>query len=440
MQPSGTHAAVLGAGIAGLLAARVLSEAYQAVTIVDRDELPPPAVPRRGVPQGRHGHALMPGGAVLLEQLCPGLTGQLLRAGAVSAEPLADYRFQVGGRQLRPVPIGARAVQATRPFLEAHLAQWVAALPNVAFAGGCDVTGLLDAGGRIAGVRILRRARGSAEETLAADLVVDATGRGSRAPAWLAALGYERPAEDRPRVDVSYASRLLRLPDGDAVIEKTVGIGPVPGRPRGMILVAVENGLRMLTVVGFGPAHRPPNDPGRLGAWTACFAPPDVQAAILAADPVGGVATYRYLTYQRRRYERMPRLPGGLLAVGDALCSFSPVYAQGMTVAAQQAVVLRGCLAAGAVNLPARFFRAAARTVDAPWRAATAADLALPEVDGPRPVPVRLLNRYVSRVLAAAERDDAVSRTFMRVTALLDPPSALLAPGTLRRVVRPWHS
>lgn len=439
MRQIGNHAVVLGAGMAGLLAARVLTEFYEQVTLVERDQLAGDA--RRGVPQGRHAHALMPRGTQILDELCPGLIGQLVEDGAVLAEPLADFRFRVGGHPLRQVPIGAFAVQASRPFLESHLRDRVRGLPGVGVVAGCDVVGLLagEAGGRITGVRIMRRAPGSAQEAIAADLVVDAMGRGGRTPAWLESLGYARPVEERPRIDLGYASRRLRFPASTG-IEKAVGTGPVPGLPRGLMLLAVEDGHRLLTLAGIGAAHRPPADPAGFLDFAATVAPPDVMDAIRAAEPAGEIATYRFPCYLRRRYERVRRLPAGLLVMGDALCSFNPIYAQGMTVAALQALTLRHCLARGEHRLARRFFRASARIVADPWRTAVNADLALPEVDGARPVSVRLLNGYVDRVLAAAERDDVTARQFMRVTGLLDAPTTLFRPGIVRRVLGPSTS
>ena len=204
------HAVVLGAGMAGLLAARALAEGYDRVTIVDRDRLPDHAAQRRGVPQGPHAHALLARGLQAMEELLPGLTADLIALGAPSGDALGNARLHFGGHLLRQAHTGLTVISVSRPFLEHHVRQRVRALPGVSFAPPSDVVGLAatpDAR-RIVGARILRRADGSAEETIDADLVVDATGRGSRTPVWMAALGYERPPEDR----VSDRSRLHHLP------------------------------------------------------------------------------------------------------------------------------------------------------------------------------------------------------------------------------------
>jgi 2-polyprenyl-6-methoxyphenol hydroxylase-like FAD-dependent oxidoreductase len=347
-----------------------------------------------------------------------------------------DIRAVIGGRRLLHTPIGAAAVQATRPFLERHVRERVETLSGVELLDGCDVVGLLadERGTDITGVRILRRAPGSAVEPVPAELVVDATGRGSRTPVWLEALGYERPAEDRPRVDLGYASRHLRLTPGTD-IEPSVMVGAVPGNARGMVLNAVEGGLRLLTLTGIGHANHPPADDEGFLAFAAAIAPPDVAAAIRAAEPTSEITRYRYPAYQRRHYRRLRRFPDGLLVVGDALCSFNPVYAQGMTVAAIEALELRRCLAGGRAGLARRYFPAVDRIVNRAWQMGLGSDLALPEVAGTRTLEIRLMNAYMARLLALAERDPVVARQFGRVVGMLDAPTALVRPAILRRVL-----
>jgi 2-polyprenyl-6-methoxyphenol hydroxylase-like FAD-dependent oxidoreductase len=434
--PRNGHAVVLGAGIAGLLAARVLTDSHDHVTVIERDRIPTADDPRRGVPQGGHTHGLMPRGAHAVDQLLPGILDELTRAGAVPVEPLVDIRAVIGGRRLLRTPIGAAAVQATRPFLERHVRERVRTLSGVELLAGCDVVGLLadGTGARITGVRVLRRDPGSAVESVPAELVVDATGRGSRTPVWLEALGFDRPAEDRPRVDLGYASRHLRLAPG-ADVEASVMVGAVPGNARGMAFNAVEGGLRLLTLAGIGRANHPPADDEGFLAFAAAVAPPDVAAAIRAAEPTSVITHYRFPAYQRRHYRRLRRFPDGLLVAGDALCSFNPIYAQGMTVAAVEALELRRCLADGRDGLARRYFAAVDRIVHRAWQMSLGSDLALPEVAGKRTLGIRLMNTYMARLLVLAERDPVVARQFGRVIGLLDAPTALTRPAILRRVL-----
>ncbi|MEJ3657932.1 hypothetical protein WEH80_33700 [Actinomycetes bacterium KLBMP 9759] len=430
------HAVVLGAGVAGLLAARVLAETHEAVTVIERDRIADSDAPRRGVPQGAHAHALMPRGAHVVEQLLPGVLDELTRAGALRVEPLLDLRATIGGQRLLTTSVGAVAVQASRPFLERLVRERVLALPGVDLIDECDAVGLLtDAPStRITGVRVLHRAPSSAAEPLPAALVVDATGRGSRMPVWLEGLGYDRPVEDRPRIDLGYATGHLRLTPG-ADLEASVMVGPVPGNARGMVLNAVEGGLRQLTLAGIGSANHPPDDVAGFLAFAAAVAPPDVAAVIRAADLVADISRYRFPAYQRRHYRRMRRFPDGLLVAGDALCSLNPIYAQGLTLAAVEALELRRCLAGGRTGLARRYFAAVDRIVRSAWRMSLGADLALPEVAGNRTIETRVVNACMARLLALAEYDPVVARQVGRVIGMLDPPTALARPAILRRVL-----
>jgi 2-polyprenyl-6-methoxyphenol hydroxylase-like FAD-dependent oxidoreductase len=438
MEGNGDHAVVAGASVAGLLAARVLSDAYARVTVVERDARSPIGEHRKGVPQGRHVHGLLPRGVEIVDDLFPAFTDELTQAGAHFCELFQGALFCPAGRPLARIRTGLRSLHASRPFLEGHLRERVQALANVEFVDRCDVVGLVadEDRDRVTGIRLLRRADGSAEEVLAADLVIDATGRASRTPAWLDALGYPRPEEEQVQIRLGYASCPLRLHPGALNGDQLVLFGAEPGRPSGLALSAIEGDGWMLSLFGYGE-HRPPGGVEGFWSFAAQVAPPDLLRVIRDAEPLDRIVLHRLDSNLRRRYERLHRFPDGLVVVGDALCSFNPIYAQGMTVAALEAVALRRCLEGGGDHLARRFFRAAAKTLDHAWRMATGADLALPVVEGRRPLPVRIVNAYMRRLLAVATHDPAVATIFMRVTGMVDPLATLFRPTVAFRVLRP---
>ena len=346
-----------------------------------------------------------------------------------------------GGHRLARAETGLRVVSVSRPLLEDRIRARVRALGAVRFAPPCDVVGLRLShdGRRVTGARILRRADASAEETLDADLVVDATGRGSRTPKWLASLGFGRPEEEQVRVDVGYATRRYRLSADGLNGDLACVHGPTADRPRGGALAKLEGDVGMLTLFGMLGDH-PPKDAAGFDGFARSLQFPDLYDVIRAAEPIDDPVGFRFPANVRRRYERMRRFPDGLLVVGDAICSFNPIYGQGMTVAALQAIALRDQLRPGTTPSTQSVLRALARAIDAPWELAIGADLSVPEVDGPRPPRRRLANQYVRRLQAAASRDPELSQAFVRVTGLIDPPEALLRPATALRVLRPRMS
>ncbi len=432
----GGHAVVLGGSMAGLLTARVLTDAYDHVTVVERDILPHDTAHRRGVPQGHHVHALHARGRELFDELFPGLTEQVVQAGAVIGDSLSIIRWQLSGHQLRQINIGLPMLGTSRPFLEGHVRQRVKALPSVHFVEGCDVVGLVTDSGqcRVTGVRVAHRDEGGKEQTVSADLVVDATGRGSRTPVWLEQFGYPRPQEDRIEIGLGYSSRRYRLRPGALGNDVNVLTAPTPGNPRGGGVAAQEGGQHIVTLGGILGDH-PPIDPAGFDAFAASMCSPDVAKALVGATPVDGPALFRFPASVRHRYERMRRFPAGLLVIGDAVCSFNPIYGQGMTVAAMEAATLRDMLCDGSPPSPHKYFRRIAKVIDTPWEITVGADLAFPDVPGRRTIKVRMVNAYLPALHAAATTDSSLARAIVRVMGMVDRPEGLLRPDRMLRVL-----
>ncbi len=437
----GTHAVVLGGSMAGLLAARVLSDRFDRVTLVERDRFPNGLENRRGVPQGRHAHVLLTRGAKVLSRLFPGITGSLQDAGATIVDIAADGRwYHFGGYKVR-FKSGISGPAQSRPLLEREVRERVLARSNVEALQGREGIGLLanEDRSRVTGVTIRDAAGETAEQWLAADLVVDATGRGSRAPAWLDVIGYERPTESTVTIGVGYTSRVYRRRPGDFADAKLVFCLPTPPQGRRMGgLFPLEGGQWMVTLGGWLGDHAPADEEGFL-RFAQSLPTPRIAQIVANAEPLTEFATHKLPSNLRHHYDKLPRLPEGFLVTGDAVCSFNPIYGQGMTVAALEAEALETSLLEcknGDLNgLPRRFLRRAAKVVDVPWSLAVGEDFRYPEVTGPKPRGTDLLNWYVGRVHRRALVDPVVYRAFLEAMAMLRPPTILFHPRIVARAL-----
>ncbi|WP_199853272.1 NAD(P)/FAD-dependent oxidoreductase [Plantactinospora sp. BC1] len=430
----GGHAVVLGASMAGLLTARVLAESFERVTVIERDRLPTGVAQRRGVPQGHHIHALLARGAQVLDGLFPGLTAEIIASGAPTGDLLGGIRWFLSGHRIRQADIGQPVLFPSRPLLESGVRDRVRALPNVRVADGLDVVVPTTTADRcrVTGVRV-RDADGHIT-LIDADLVVDATGRGSRTPLWLESWGYTRPRADQVHVGVCYTSRAYRLPPGALGSDALMLHSWHPGQPRGAGLVAQEGERYLATQVGM-LGDQPPTELEGFLAFARSLPFDDIYTAIRDGEPLGKAATFQYPANVRHRYERLSRFPDGLFVLGDAVCGFNPIYGQGMTVAALQAAAFGDLLAAGRLPTSRRYFQAIAKVVDAPWEIATGSDLAFPEVTGRRTARTRMVNAYLPRLHAAAATDASLGAAFVRVTGLLAAPTSLLRPDRVLRVL-----
>jgi 2-polyprenyl-6-methoxyphenol hydroxylase-like FAD-dependent oxidoreductase len=434
---AGRRAVVIGASMAGLLTARVLADYYERVTLLERDVFPPVGESRKGVPQGRHVHALLARGLEIVEGYFPGLTDHLVGLGADYGDISQKAYWFFEGGQHRVGVSGVNAISVSRPLLEGSIRQRVLALPNVEAIEGCDALGLLATpdNGRVTGVRLIRRKAGSAEESLTADLVVDASGRGSRAPAWLEALGYERPSEETVKVSVAYTSCFYRRRPEHAPGYNALCVEASEENPYGGALLGAEGGRWIFSAAGYLGYQAAPDHASML-EYARRMATPAIYRVIKNAEPLTEPVVHKIPSSLRRRYERLKRFPQGYLVIGDALCSFNPVYGQGMSVAAQEAVALADCLRQGEAALASRFFKRAGKIIDVAWHMAVDSDLRFAEVNGPRNAATRFGNWYLCKLHRAAQADAALSVAFLKVVNFIEPPGSLMRPAVLWRILR----
>ena len=429
------HGVVIGASMAGLSASRVLADRYERVTVLDRDHLPAEPVPRRSVPQGHHGHIMLVSGMRVLNRLFPGLDDDMIAAGATrfdTGEHMLVYRF---GRRWPAMSTGLDLISASRPQLEAVIRARVAALPNVTIRDGVAVGGLTGTDDRVTGVVL------DDGETVPADLVVDCSGRGARSDRWLRALGFPAPEQVEIKIGVAYSTRLYRRSPGQLYGRAAALLLPDPRRERHSGIALPIEGDRWLVAVGGWHLTAIAEDAASFESAARALPDPMLADLLAEAEPVTEPVSYRFPSSRRRRFEDLDRRPAGYVALGDAICSFNPIYGQGMTCAAMEAEALGEALdrhGTASAELAAGYYRAAARVIAVPWQFAVGGDFAYPETTGPRPKNVGFTNWYARTIAQASQLDARLNRTFSAVQQLVEPPAAMFRPGFVAKVL--WQT
>jgi 2-polyprenyl-6-methoxyphenol hydroxylase-like FAD-dependent oxidoreductase len=436
-----TRAVVLGGSIAGLFAARVLADAYDQVHIVDRDAIVGLKGPRKTCPQTYQANGLLTRGVQIMEELFPGIVQELLDNGIPTGDVSGEVRWYFQGNRLKQANGDLFSIGVVRPVLEYYIREQVQKLPNVTFVQEHDILGLTATAdnSRITGARVQGRGE-STEKVIEADLVVDATGRGSRTPVWLEQLGYAKPEEERTKIDLAYVTQHYRLRPGVDALQGDHAINAVghAGLPRGEVFFRVDDGRLELTTYGILGDH-PPTEQAALYEWLKTLPARDVYEVLRWADPVDEPVKFRFPTTLRRNYHKLTRFPHGLLVTGDAVTCFNPVYAQGMTIAGVCAITMRQHLHSGATPEPIDYFQDLAKAgVDAAWAMTSTIDMSYPGVPGNRTFQVRMQNKFLRRVQIAATRDSKVTVAYMKAATMVAGPEVLMNPRMILRVL--WLS
>ncbi|MCV7426646.1 FAD-dependent oxidoreductase [Mycobacterium montefiorense] len=438
------HAVVIGASIAGLCAAKVLSDWYSQVSIYERDELPSMPANRATVPQDRHLHLLMARGAAEFDTLFPGLLNDMVAAGVPILENRPDcIHLGAAGHVLgtgHTLRDEFTAYVPSRPHLEWQLRSRVQEIDNVTIVRRAVAEPRFDrARQRVTGVLLDPDGE---PEFVSADLVVDAAGRGTRLPVWLAQWGYQRPTEETLDIRINYASHEFRMPEG-LVQERVVVAGASHGQSLGMGMLCYEGGNWVLTTFGVAGAKPPTTFPEML-ALTGTLLPAHFADALAQAEPVGTPAFHAFPASRWRRYDKLDRFPAGIIPFGDAVASFNPTFGQGMTMTSLQAGHLRRALRSANADIAGELNRATAKTTWPVWIMNAIGDVAFHHAGTPGPIPWwwRPSGALFDQFLGAAETEPVLAEWFLRRFSLLDslymvPPPRIIG-RTMAHNLRLW--
>jgi 2-polyprenyl-6-methoxyphenol hydroxylase-like FAD-dependent oxidoreductase len=442
MGRSTKHAVVIGGSIAGMCAARVLSDFYDQVTVFERDDLPAGPANRAAVPQGRHVHLLMARGAQEFENLYPGVLDDMVAEGVPILENRPDcIHFGAAGHVLgtqHTLRDEFTAYVPSRPQLEWQIRRRTMAIPNVTVHQRSVHEPVFDpVAQRVTGVVL--DAEGG-QETVSADLVVDATGRGTRLPVWLTQWGFERPHEDTVDVGISYATHQVHIPEG-LLAEKVVVAGASTEQPLGLGMLYYEDGNWSITTFGVGKVP-PPQNFAEICDLVDTILPDHVASAVRAGTPLGDMAFHKYPTSRWRRYDKLDRFPAAIVPFGDAVVSFNPTFGQGMTMTSLQAGHLSRALQHPEPDLARALSKATAKTTFPVWQMNAIGDLTLHRASGPMPKWYGPVGSLFDQFLGAAETDPVLAEWFLRRFSLLDSlymvPSPRLVGRTIGHNMRLW--
>jgi 2-polyprenyl-6-methoxyphenol hydroxylase-like FAD-dependent oxidoreductase len=437
----GKCAVVIGAGASGLSGAQALADYFEQVIVLERDELPSGNTPRPGTPQGKQAHGLLGGSIKALEELFPGFNRDLVQAGAVPVNPGFELLLEFPG--LDPFPRREWdwvIYSLTRPLIELTIRRRVEQQSNVTLRGGCralEIVGTSD-GTQVTGVRC--KTLDGAQETIAADMVIDASRHGTLTLAFLRAARQPVPEETTIGVDIQYATGLFEL--SREALGEFKAIVTFPKAPEGVhygYLLPVESNCHQLLLVGRGD-DAPPAEGDAFLAYAEKLDTPTIYNVMKGAKPAGNIARYGFPESKWRHFGRLDRFPRGLLPAGDAICCLNPVYGQGITVAVQEANVLRHLLRTNAANadplatLAQQFLAEAEALIAAPWTISAIPDFIYPETRGERPDDLEYRLKSQVALARIATRDPSVWELVSEVRHLLKPLAVLEEPGLARRV------
>lgn len=439
-----SSAIVIGGSITGLMAARVLIEHFDRVTILERDCFTGKPEFRQGVPQSLHVHALLAKGKEILEQLFPGLSNELIDNGALGTDVVADWRYLFAEGWAPDFDSGITMITCSRNLLENAIRQRLSKYRNLEFLEAHQAIGLSLSNDNKSVVGIKVKDRQNRELKLFARLVVDASGRNSQTPKWLESLGYQKPQETVINSFMGYASRWYQKPPEFTASWKGIVLKTKPQDcQRGGVLYPIENQTWIVTLAGIGKDYPPTDEDGFL-EFARSLRSSEIYQTIANVRPSSPIYGYRRTENRFLHYEKLSRFPENLLVMGDATCSFNPVYGQGMTAAALAGLTLADCLkqkklgqsSQNLLGLSRSFQKRLAQVNEIPWLMATSEDLRWSTTIGAKPdLKMRLMHGYIEKVIGFGCHDNQVYQTFIEVAHMLKQPTALFTPKVFLKVL-----
>jgi 2-polyprenyl-6-methoxyphenol hydroxylase-like FAD-dependent oxidoreductase len=436
----GKRAVVIGGSIAGMLAARILSDFYAEVLILEKDQKSKKDMTRTGVSQGSHGHALLKSGEEILTELFPGIVEELIADGSVTSDFTSKLAWNHHGSWKMKYHSGVSIIQQSRPFLEWHIKRRLAMIPNVSFLYGQKAKKLQTHHefAHVEGLEV--QIDGGALAPFKADLVIDASGAGSVTSSWLQSLGYDAPSKTEVKVDLFYASRIYSSLSSESYDWGNLLVYPNPPKQNyGGSISPIENQRWMVTLLGYA-AESVPQSGDEFLQFARGLEHPEVYEAIKNGTPESDISIYRFPALRRFHYDKLKHFPNGLIVMGDAFCRMDPVFGQGMSIAALEAMVLKRELQKALQKqkpdkISKNAHRSFSKIIDVPWLIALTEDFRFTHTVGAKPFGLPILKWYVKRVILACAANQKVYGKLINVLQLKAHPISLFSISTLKAVL-----
>lgn len=436
----GQRAIVIGGGIAGKLAARVLSDFFTEVMVLEKNKKSDQTSLRSGVPQGSHGHALLKSGEDILEDLFPGITKELLTSGAIPSNFSKDISWYHHGSWKIKHDSNIQTIQQSRPFLEGHLQRRLEQFNNIHFIYGTKVSTILTNPDKTKTTGVTYQTNLGEVKEFNADLIIDASGAATQTSKWLKLLDYPQPEKTEVKVDLFYASRTYHELSPIEKCWKGLLIYPnPPEQARGGGIYKIEDNKWMVTMLGYG-IENPPADDRSFLEYAAALDHPTIYDAINQGKPASEVSIYRFPSLRRYHYDKLKKFPNGLVVMGDAFCRIDPVFAQGMSLSALEATALKEVLEKATRNQSLNkisYFahRKFSKILDIPWMIAITEDFRFSHTLGKRFIGLPFLQTYIKKVVTASATNKDVYETFIHVLHLKAHPVTLFSPKILKSIL-----
>ncbi len=437
------RAIVIGGSIAGKLAARVLSDYFNEVVIIEKDaEINSPQTARNGVPQAVHGHALLKSGEEILEKLFPGIIQELIASGSVASDFAQDISWYHHGSWKMNYPSEIGTLQQSRPFLEYHLHCRVNRIENIRYIYEAKVKKLLTSTDHSRILGVVYQAKEENTSELKADIVVDAAGAASLTPKWLKELELPNPEKTEVKIDLQYASRLYQTLSPMEISWKGMLVYPnPPEQTLGGGIYQIEDGKWMVTLLGYGLDKTIAEEETFL-KHAQSLDHPIIFEVIKDGVPISEVSNYRFPKLRRFHYEKHKNLPNGLIVIGDAFCRIDPIFAQGMSLSALEAMALKDVLEQYKLHqslnkISKKAHQRFSKILMVPWLIALVEDFRFKNTAGKRFLGLRFMQSYIKKVVLACATEKDVYNSFIQVLHLKAHPVTLFSPKVLRSVLFP---